>query len=182
MRLTRMDTTKPTARRIDNTTHEFSNQAEEDMCSNPMGMDMQEMAMRVGITMILARRIDSTILDTSNGQIEADTCPRMAQDRKDHHQRQIKVTEMEDGLKDNHHRQIRTTKVKDRNREDMTLGTVTLGNGRTTAVKVQCVISRSLEMATVSKEMAEIDHRNVHRRRNRTVDLVRASHNHRSQR
>lgn len=45
-RLMRMDTKKPTARRIDNMTNEAnSDKAEEDTRSNPMEMDMQEMAM-----------------------------------------------------------------------------------------------------------------------------------------
>jgi hypothetical protein len=53
-RLTRMGTKKHTARRIDNTTNEpNSDQAEEDMPSNQMDMDMQEMAMPVdSITML----------------------------------------------------------------------------------------------------------------------------------
>jgi hypothetical protein len=183
MRLTRMDTTKPTARTIDNMTHEVNNdQAEEGMCRNPMDMGILGMAMLVDTTMMLVCRIDSTILGTSNDQKEADTRPRMVQDHRDHHPRQIKVTEMKQDLKDNHRHQTRTTEVKDRSLEDLAPGTATLSNGRTTEVKVQCVISRSLEVATVSKEMAVIDQRNVHRRRSRTAGLVRASHNHRSQR
>jgi hypothetical protein len=55
MRLTRTDITKPTVRRIDNTTNEAnSDQAEEDMRSNPMDMDMQEMAMPVNSITMLA--------------------------------------------------------------------------------------------------------------------------------
>jgi uncharacterized protein involved in exopolysaccharide biosynthesis len=47
-RLTRMDTKKPTARRIDSMTNEAnSDQVEEDMRSSPMDMNMQEMAMLV---------------------------------------------------------------------------------------------------------------------------------------
>jgi hypothetical protein len=48
MRLMRMDTKRPTARRIDNMTNEAnSDQAEEDTRSSPMNMNMQEMAMPV---------------------------------------------------------------------------------------------------------------------------------------
>jgi hypothetical protein len=47
-RLMRMDTKKPTARRIDNMTHGVnSDQAGEDMRSNPMELDMLGMAMLV---------------------------------------------------------------------------------------------------------------------------------------
>lgn len=46
--LMRLNTKKPTARRIDNTTNEAnSDQAEEDMRSSPTDMDMQETAMLV---------------------------------------------------------------------------------------------------------------------------------------
>ena len=53
-RLTRTDITKPTARRIDSMINEpNSDPVEEDMRSNPMDMDMQEMAMMVdSITML----------------------------------------------------------------------------------------------------------------------------------
>jgi hypothetical protein len=55
MRLMRMDTKKPTARRIDNMTNEANrDQAEEGTRNNPMDMDMQEMAMLVDNTKIPA--------------------------------------------------------------------------------------------------------------------------------
>lgn len=73
MRLTPADIKMPIARRIDNLTNEAnSDQAEEDMRSNPMDMDMQEMAMPVDSIMILACRIGNMIIATSNDQTEVD--------------------------------------------------------------------------------------------------------------
>jgi len=106
------------------------------MRSNRMDMGMHLTAMPVGITTITVRRIDNTILGTSNDQTEVDNHPRTVLTRKGHHQRRIRITEMDQNLKDDLHRRIKTIEANLLSIKGMTRGMATLNNGRATRVKL----------------------------------------------
>lgn len=172
MRLTRPDIKKPIARRIDNMTNEAnSDQAEEDMRSNPMDMDMQEMAMLVDSTKKLACRIVSMILATSNDQTEVDRHHRIVQDRKG---RPIRIIEVDRDLMHSHLCQIRTTEVNHLRPEDLIREMALLSHGPVTKANPHNETNRIQEMATGSKGLPEIGQSNDRLRRNRMADLTRS--------
>ena len=95
--------------------------------------------------------IGNMILGISNEQTEVDNHHRIVQDRKGVHRRQIRITEVDQGLKHNRHCQIRTTEVNRPSPEDLTHGMALLSNGQVTKDKPQKGTTRIQGMVTGSK-------------------------------
>jgi hypothetical protein len=172
----RMDTKKPTARKIDNMIHEASNGREvEDLHNSPMDTDIPTKVTLGRTTRIRARKIDSTILDTSNDQAEAAIHLRTDQDHRDHRSRPTRTTEGN----------LPSLAVSLLNPEDMTHRMVTHSNGQATKLKLQNELSKIQEMAMGSGgacKMVEIGQRVDHLRRSQMEDLVRQCHRQSNQR
>jgi hypothetical protein len=126
--------------------------------------------------------IGNMILATSNDQTEVGSHHQIARDRKGDQRRQIRITEVDQGLNHSSHRQTRTTEVNHLNPEGLTREMLPLSHGRITKDIPQKRINRIQEMATENKGMPEIGQSSARLHRNRTADLTASSHHHRTPR